>query len=102
MNNFKEIKSFYKNNINEQLFFAFKILGLDNLDYVSSKGMFIHLENGKKIYDFTSGLGVLNLGHNHPKINEVEMNCIKNDTLDILKIGVNKQVVGSTGMKLVS
>ncbi len=91
MNNFKEIKSFYKNNINEQLFFAFKILGLDNLDYVSSKGMFIHLENGKKIYDFTSGLGVLNLGHNHPKINEVEMNCIKNDTLDILKIGVNKQ-----------
>ena len=90
-NNFKDIKEYYKNNINPQLHTAFKILGLDDLDYISSKGMFIHLENGEKIYDFTSGLGVLNLGHNHPRINEVEIKCIQNDTVDFLKIGVNKQ-----------
>ena len=89
--NYKNIKEYYKNNINPQLYSAFKILGLDNLDYVSSKGMFINLKNGEQIYDFTSGLGVLNLGHNHPKINEVEINCIQNDTVDFLKIGVNKQ-----------
>ena len=89
--NYKNIKEYYKNNINPQLYSAFKILGLDNLDYVSSKGMFINLQNGEKIYDFTSGLGVLNLGHNHPKINEVEIKCIQRDTVDFLKIGVNKQ-----------
>ncbi len=88
---FDDIKKYYKNNVNPQLHNAFKILGLDNLDYVSSKGMFIHLENGERIYDFTSGLGVLNLGHNHPRINEVEVRCIENDTVDILKIGINKQ-----------
>lgn len=88
---FKDIKKYYKNNINPQLHNAFNILGLSNLDYVSSKGIFIHLENGEKIYDFTSGLGVLNLGHNHPRINEIEIKCIENNTVDILKIGINKQ-----------
>ena len=88
---FKDIKKYYRDNINPQLYSAFSILGLDNFDYVSSKGMFINLKDGKKIYDFTSGLGVLNLGHNHPRINAVEINCINNDTVDVLKIGINKQ-----------
>ncbi len=33
-----------------------------------AEGMYIYTRNGKKILDFTGGVGVLNLGHNHPRI----------------------------------
>lgn len=33
-----------------------------------SEGQYLWLKNGRKISDFTAGIGVLNLGHNHPAI----------------------------------
>jgi putrescine aminotransferase len=33
-----------------------------------SEGCWIYLKNGKKILDLTGGIGVLNHGHNHPRI----------------------------------
>ncbi len=35
-----------------------------------AEGSWITMENGKKYLDFTSGIGVLNLGHRHPKVEE--------------------------------
>ena len=35
-----------------------------------AQGSWITMENGKKYLDFTSGIGVLNLGHRHPKVEE--------------------------------
>ena len=34
--------------------------------------------NGKKILDFTGGLGVLGLGHNHPEILKTRLDFQKN------------------------
>ena len=36
----------------------------------SAEGSYIFLKNGKKIIDFTGGIGVLGHGHNHPRIIE--------------------------------
>ena len=36
-----------------------------------SEGMYIYTKDGKKIFDFTGGIGVLNHGHNHPRILQV-------------------------------
>ena len=33
-----------------------------------SEGIYIYTKNGEKILDFTGGIGVLNHGHNHPRI----------------------------------
>lgn len=38
------------------------------LPAVSSEGIYLYTEDGRKIMDFTSGIGVTNLGHNHPKV----------------------------------
>ena len=35
---------------------------------VKSEGNIIYTKNGKKIYDFTGGIGVLNHGHNNERI----------------------------------
>ena len=47
---------------------------------VSAEGIQIHLKNKKIIKDFTGGIGVLNHGHNHPRILKVrkEFNLNKN------------------------
>ena len=42
--------------------------GNDLVDY--AEGSYIFLKNGKKIIDFTGGIGVLGHGHNHPRIIE--------------------------------
>ena len=33
-----------------------------------AEGQYIYLKNGTKVSDFTAGIGVLNHGHNHPRI----------------------------------
>ena len=38
------------------------------LPAVRSEGIYLYTEDGREIMDFTSGIGVTNLGHNHPKV----------------------------------
>ncbi|MCP4229564.1 MAG: aminotransferase class III-fold pyridoxal phosphate-dependent enzyme, partial [bacterium] len=33
-----------------------------------AEGMYIFTDDGRKVLDFTGGIGVLNHGHNHPRI----------------------------------
>ncbi|WP_329253285.1 aminotransferase class III-fold pyridoxal phosphate-dependent enzyme [Streptomyces sp. NBC_01478] len=40
--------------------------GRDLVD--SAEGAWIHLRDGRRVLDFTGGVGVLNHGHNHPRI----------------------------------
>ncbi|MFH8810923.1 aspartate aminotransferase family protein [Streptomyces hygroscopicus] len=40
--------------------------GRDLVDH--AEGAWIHLRDGRRILDFTGGVGVLNHGHNHPRI----------------------------------
>lgn len=42
------------------------------------KGSYIELEDGRKLLDYTTGIGVVNTGHCHPKIVEAAMNQAKN------------------------
>ena len=38
------------------------------LSAVRAQGAYLYTEDGKEYLDFTSGIGVTNLGHNHPKV----------------------------------
>lgn len=38
------------------------------LPAVRSEGAYLYTEDGREYLDFTSGIGVTNLGHNHPKV----------------------------------
>ena len=52
--------------------------------------MHINTSNGKSVLDFTGGLGVLGLGHNHPKILEARINFQKEKKVEVHKIIFSK------------
>jgi len=96
----KNIK-FFKNHINDYLSYAYNILGFNNLDIKKAQGSKLWLYNNKIVYDFTSAIGVLNLGHNHIKIIDAELKFQKSKQVDLQKFGPNK-LVSSLAFNLVN
>ncbi|KIJ49489.1 hypothetical protein M422DRAFT_777435 [Sphaerobolus stellatus SS14] len=51
---------------------------LANAVITSGKGSYVHFEDGRKVLDFTCGIGVTNLGHCHPKVSKAAAEqCMK-------------------------
>ena len=73
--NEKEYNRLFYKHINPGLYSIYKILGFGEMDIESCEGDEDQAKNKKTILDFTSGIGVLALGHNHPKILEAESLC---------------------------
>jgi len=66
-----EVHNLYKSYVNQgqvNLLASFSPARL-LVDY--SEGQYIYLKNGTVVSDFTAGIGVLNHGHNHPRVLEV-------------------------------
>ncbi len=57
--------------------------GRDLVDY--AEGCWIYTKNGKKILDFTGGIGVLNHGHNHPRILKARIDYQKQKKMEVHK-----------------
>lgn len=63
-----EIKYLYIDHVNNNIPKILGLLGLAKEEPQYAEGMFIYTKSGNKIFDFTGGVSVLNLGHNHPRI----------------------------------
>ena len=50
-----------------------------------AEGMWFHLQDGRKILDFTGGFGVLNHGHNHPRILQARKTFLEHKRLEVHK-----------------
>lgn len=85
-----EANKLYKKHLNAGLLGVYEILGVANMDAVSAEGMYIKLRDGKEILDFTSALGILGLGHNHPRILEAEQKCRDQKILNAIKLAPHK------------
>ena len=46
----------------------------------------MYTNNGKKILDYTGGIGVLSIGHNHPKILETRIKFQQNKRMEVHKL----------------
>jgi putrescine aminotransferase len=57
--------------------------GQDLID--KAEGMYIYTKDGKKILDFTGGVGVLNHGHNHPRILKIRQEYSKKMKMEVHK-----------------
>ena len=57
--------------------------GRDLVDYAS--GCWIYTKDGRKILDFTGGIGVLNHGHNHPRILDARVEFQKKKNMEVHK-----------------
>ena len=68
--NFKidDIWALYRKYVNNSQVDLISSFGFGNDTVKKAEGIYIYTTDGKKIYDFTGGVGVLNHGHNHPRI----------------------------------
>ncbi len=86
----KEANELFASHLNKYMLQIFDILGLKDLDIKSAQGIEIALNDGRTVLDFSGGLGVLGLGHNHPRIIAAERLCHELKIIDCIKIAPHK------------
>ena len=86
----KTANELYSKHLNKYMLQLFDILGLKDMDMKGAQGVEIWLNDGRTLLDFSAGLGVLGLGHNHPRIIEAERKCHERKTVDCIKIAPHK------------
>jgi len=57
---------------------------------VTAEGEFLYTKSGTKVFDMTGGLGVANMGHNHPRILSVRKKFSHNKSTEIHKNYLNR------------
>lgn len=85
-----EANRYYRRHVNEKLFTLYSILGTGGLEYASARGTELELVDGTTVLDFTSAMGSLSLGHNHPRIVAAERACHDLGLIDMMKVGPNR------------
>ncbi len=83
-------KRLYSKHINPALMNIYRSLGLANMDVESAEGMEILLGDGTSVLDFSAAIGVVGLGHNHPRILAAERRCQDEKILDAIKVAPHK------------
>jgi putrescine aminotransferase len=63
-----QVHSMYRKHINPSQVSLMKSFGFGQELAESAEGCWIYTRDGRRILDFTGGVGVLNHGHNHPRI----------------------------------
>lgn len=86
----KEANELYRKHVNAGLLSIYEILGIADFDAVSAEGVVIKLKDGREILDFTSAIGILGLGHNHPQILAAEQKCREQKILNAIKVAPSK------------
>lgn len=80
----------YARHLNRYMLQIFAVLGLDDLDVRAAQGTVLHLADGRQVLDFSTGMGAVGLGHNHPRIVAAERLCHDRQVLDIIKLAPQK------------
>src|SRR3546814_16918537 len=66
------------------------ILVRRDMDIEAAEGLEIRRADGRSLMDFSAGLGVAALGHNHPRIIEAERKCHDRKVIDCIKLAPHK------------
>ena len=85
-----EVHNLYKDFINPNQTDIFSSLPFGNDTFESAEGVHMRTSTGKKILDFTGGLGVLGLGHNHPDILNARIKYQNEKRIEVHKIIFSK------------
>ena len=88
----KEKITLMEDYVNPGMIKLLKILRFDTPCSVSAEGVYITLNDGRKILDMTGGSCVLGLGHNHPRILEVRRKFAENKRMEVCKALVSPYV----------
>ena len=81
-----EIKKLYQANINAKQTEILNQFPFNKHLFVKAKGINIYDDNNQKFYDFSGGIGVLGLGHNHDKIIKARINFQNQNFIEVHKL----------------
>lgn len=62
------VHALYREYVNSTQVDMMSAFGFGRTVATHAEGMYIHTRDGRRILDFTGGVGVLNHGHNHPRL----------------------------------
>jgi len=86
----EKVQKLYRDFINPNQTKIFSSLPYGKEIFETAEGPFLFTSSGKKILDFTGGLGVLGLGHNHPRILKARIDFQKEKRVEVHKIIFSK------------
>ena len=88
----EDTKKLYKKYVNPEQVNIFSAFDYNNEVFKKAVGVYIYTASGKKIIDYTGGLGVLNHGHNHPKITSARIKFQKEEEIEVNKLTLSPYV----------
>ena len=83
---YDNIKSYYDQFINPGLSKLYRYFSFGKDIFDTADGMYMFTRDGKKILDFTGGLGVLSHGHNHPRILAARIKFQQEKRIEVHKV----------------
>ncbi len=82
----EEIWNLYREYVNAPQVKVFRAFSYGNDRFTHAEGMYLFTHEGRKILDFTGGLGVLSHGHNHPRILAVRETYQQQKRMEVHKL----------------
>lgn len=85
-----QVNELYQKYSNQKLPDLYRRFSFGREIFNTAQGSFLYKKGGTKVFDFTGGLGVANMGHNHPRIKAVRQRFVSEDRLEIHKSYLNR------------
>lgn len=89
-----QVQNLYRKHVNSARVDLLSVFGFAHDIASHSEGLWIYLKNGKKILDFTGGIGVLSHGHNHPRILKIRQQFQNQKRMEVHKNFYSQYVAG--------
>lgn len=80
-----ETYDLHRDYINPQFVRVLELTGF-NRNYICAKGARLTDAKGRKVLDFLSGFGVLNIGRNHPVVRQVLYDLMESDPANLVQL----------------
>lgn len=81
----KQVHELYRQYVNRSQVSLMTTFGFGRELVDHAEGAYLHLRDGRRILDFTGGVGVLNHGHNHPRILAVRRRFAERRRMEVHK-----------------
>jgi putrescine aminotransferase len=81
----REVHDLYRQYVNRSQVGLMTSFGFGRELIDHAEGAYVHTKDGRRILDFTGGVGVLNHGHNHPRIVAVRQRFAQQNRMEVHK-----------------
>jgi len=89
-----KIQELYREYVSKSQVDLIGSFGFGRVVAVRAEGMYIYTSDGRQILDFTGGIGVLNHGHNHPRILAARIEYQKQKRMEVHKNFLSPYIAG--------